>query len=270
MLAEISASLLPARSEPVSSSRLAVSMSASFALLFVAAVTIPNMTAFSMWTDEVRIVNGTLMLSSLRALFNADYGGGHPPLYFLLLRGWILLLGETDFALHSPSVLVTVIASAFVFRAAADLSGELFGGLAALLVFGGMGFVRYFSHEVHNYTLFLMLSAALLFFYHRWWAHRPGRRYAAGVIVATLALLGTHYFSLFPVLALNLHAAFNMVKRKRDAANWFFLQAIVAILYIPILPIVIRLATSDISFGSAGAAASSRSVPTSWAGSVHW
>ena len=126
-----------------------------------------------MWFDEVLMVRGALSIDPLDLGESQAFNKiGHPPLYFFLLRAWILFTGTSDFALHTLSVLATVAAGAFIYRVTADMSGGHFGGIAATVVFGSSGFVKFYAQQVHNYTLFLMLSAALLFVYYRWWTRR--------------------------------------------------------------------------------------------------
>jgi hypothetical protein len=158
---------------------------------------------------------------------------GHPPLFFLLLRAWIGVLGTSLVAMHLFPVFATVVAAAFVYRIARDFTGDTFAGFAAVLVLASLGVVQDYALEVHNYSLFLMLAAAVLFFFERWWAHPQSRVYSAGIVLTTLTLLYTHYYSIYLILALNAYALLLTLRNRRDGLRWLTLMGIVAVLYIP-------------------------------------
>jgi|GEM_PF-2924220 len=204
-------------------------------LLVAAAMLAYRMNAFSMWLDELNMVKGTLSLT---------FRAGHPPLYFLLARGWIALAGQSDFALRTLSLLAVLPGLAAAYRLGVDFTHKHFAGIAAATLLGSMGFVRYYAHQTHNYALLLTLATLLLFFYVRWWQH-PGKAvYGAGVVLSTAALLYTHYYGLYVVVALNLYSLVIGTRQLRRLLHWVLLQALVAVLYAPWLPVVLRLGES--------------------------
>jgi hypothetical protein len=203
---------------------------------------------FSMWYDEVNMATATLAYEFPDSVYqDAVIELGHPPLYFLLVGGWTEVAGDSDFAFRLVSVLAALLAVAFAYRSGIDLSGRLLGGAGAGLLLAGMGFTRYYAHQTHNYTLLLLLVAALFFFYVRWWRH-PRWPYAAGLVLATALLLYTHYYGVFPVLALNLHALLAGWGRWRRWLAWLGWQMLAALLYLPWLPVVIGLGTGQYDF----------------------
>lgn len=204
----------------------------------------PGFNQLSLWLDEINIAY--LAQFYFQALItNGKFAGSQPLLYFILLKGWTLVVGDTDLALRAFSVLMAILCAAFVYRITVDFTRRSFGGLAALLLLGSMGFIRYHVHQVHIRGLVLMLTMALLLFYLRWWSHPPSKRYAAGVIIASLASIYTHFYGAFIILALNLHAVIIGIRRPKDLRRWFVGQAIAAVFVLP-------LALSYISLDSAG------------------
>lgn len=186
---------------------------------------------FSMWLDEVNMTRAALAWNPLDF---ATYGlAGHPPLYFILLRGWIGLAGQGDLALRALTLFAGLLATAFVFRVAADFSRGVSGGVIAALLFASMGFVKYYVHETHNYAQFMLLCVALLFFAERWWLRPRRRAYAAGVILSIAALIYTHYYSIYFLAALNVGALIFAWKRWGQWARWVGLEALAGLLYTP-------------------------------------
>ncbi|MBN1313217.1 MAG: glycosyltransferase family 39 protein [Anaerolineae bacterium] len=216
------------------------------AVLVFALMVIPGLNRFSLWLDEVNMANVAQVY--LRGLLQTGrIGGSQPLLYFVLLKGWSLAVGETDLALRAFSVLTATLSAALVYRIAVDFSRRAFGGLAAVLLFGAMGFIHYHVHQVHIRGLVLMLTMALLLFYERWWSHPSSKRYAIGVIVTSFASIYTHYYGAFVILALNLHALVIGVRRWKDLQKWIVIQVAAVLFLLPLIPGYITFETNDAS-----------------------
>lgn len=218
--------------------------------MFAAAMMIPQAGAFSMWYDEVNFLANALTLN-FEEFYNTERAvyAVHPPLYFIVLKAWSLVAGEADLGFRMLSVFWALLAVALVYRLAADMAGRS-AGLVAGMLLGGMGFLEVYAQTVHNYTFFMMLCVVLFFFYWRWWFVDAATVYWAGAVITTVALLYTHYYSVYILLALNGHALWYW--RDRRYRRWLGGQVLAAIVYVPWLPVVIRLAGGDYDrFGEA-------------------
>ena len=89
----------------------------------------------------------------------------HPPLYFLLLKGWIALFGDSAATLRTPSALLGIASTAVVYAAGREVDRTTDRGIAsvAALLFALAPFQIYFSNEARPYAL-LCLGAALIVF----------------------------------------------------------------------------------------------------------
>ena len=79
-------------------------------LLIIFGVLAITLTAESLWEDEVWslwAVSGSL--AETLAKVAGDY---HPPLYFLLLKGWIALVGDAPIMVRLPSLYAVLLALA--------------------------------------------------------------------------------------------------------------------------------------------------------------
>jgi hypothetical protein len=173
---------------------------ATLTIIFLAgfAIRIYQLSARSLWFDEA--FSWRIHTFHFAELFQRVGRDNHPPLYFILLKGWASFFGESAFALRSLSVLFgsLSILGAFLFATEAfgknlltaetndDLPrrgygpGLLAGALIALSAFQ----VRY-SQELRMYTL-----AAALAIFSSWAlfrALRPLRACVAGCYMDFLA-----------------------------------------------------------------------------------
>lgn len=237
------------------------------ALLLAAVLLTPGLNAYSLWYDEVMVFNATRALNTPGDLYTIDSEPArivHPPLFFVLMRGWLAIAGDTDLMLRVPVLLLALLGAAFTYRLAADLAMRAFGGLAAVAILSGAGFVRYYTHMFHNYTLLLAAAAALVFFYLRWQRMRR-RKYAAVLALATAALLYTHYYGIFLILALNLYAVLVAIRERRGLRGWLLIQGTVLALYLPWLPVIVRLAAGGYRLSSEYEGVVANSAGSGWA-----
>ena len=60
----------------------------------------------SLWLDEAINVTFVKNLNLHSLVFEYSIGDFHPPLYHILMRGWILLFGMSEIAVRLPSVIL--------------------------------------------------------------------------------------------------------------------------------------------------------------------
>ncbi|GAB4539474.1 MAG: hypothetical protein Kow0063_28350 [Anaerolineae bacterium] len=128
----------------------------------------------------------------------------HPPLYYILLGGWLRLLGRGPEVARFLSLLFGVALVPLAYRVASRLYDHT-AGLATAALVTLSPFAIYYSQEVRMYGLVTLLALASVYFFivlvterHR----RPGR-YALGYILTTTAALYTMYYAAF-ILAFQL------------------------------------------------------------------
>lgn len=174
------------------------------------------------WIDEVITFNrtGRPGLAEL-----TDIAGTiHPPLYFLGVAQWRALVGGSEVAIRSYSVLwglVAVIATMLFAR-------EVGSNRRTMLWAGALAAVSplavYFAQEARMYaqasTLVAVSSWALLAWINRSGARAPAWPWAALYAVSVAAFLLTHYVGLVVVLAQGMAVA--AVCRKRRDLRLFF------------------------------------------------
>jgi mannosyltransferase len=187
--------------------------------------------AWSFWHDEaLTVLLARKPVTDLIAITAADV---HPPLYFLLVKVFILF-GQSEFIVRLPSALCSVGAVAVLYLIGRDLFNEQVG-LVSALIMTISPLQLFYAQEARMYTQLLLLTGfsswalihALPRNNNRWWG--------LFILGATLASY-TAYFS-FPVfLAMGLYVL--LTDRRPERIFRFGLSMlVVAGLYLPWLGI---------------------------------
>ncbi|MHB2057998.1 glycosyltransferase family 39 protein [Pseudomonas sp. SC3(2021)] len=212
-------------------------------LLLAAAVRFYDLSAAAIWGDE----GSSLLLArySLGEIWHHAGRDVHPPLYFMLLHGWIELFGDGIFAIRCLSALAGIAAVGLGIRLVDQLAtrrAAIFAGvLLALLPTA----VRY-SQEVRMYSLLgLLLIAAMLALIY--WIRRPQRhRYLVVYALLMTAAFYTHYFAVFAALCHWIYLGVIRLQRGYrfrhiQRADWWLANLAIVVLYLPWLPNVFDL-----------------------------
>jgi mannosyltransferase len=158
-----------------------------------------------LWLDEALTVDiAAAPLGRLDDLLRHD---GHPPLYYVLLHGWIQLFGTGAFAVRAMSGLLGLLTMALLFVVARRVAGAHTARLSVAVLAMSPFAIRY-SSETRMYELVVVLVLAGWGLVDRA-LFAPGardggpvnRRVLVGLWFVTGALLLTHYWALFFVAA---------------------------------------------------------------------
>lgn len=207
----------------------------------------------SFWNDEGN--SARLSERSLALIVEGTASDVHPPLYYLLLRGWRELAGETEFGLRSLSavfgfglVAVTMAWGRALFGRSGAIPALLGGALAAL-----NPALIYYSQEARMYEMLAFLaSLAGLLMVGQLRRAFAGRSWLSAYLLTSTAGLYTHYFYPVVLLADNLVAGVwlggNLRRQElkeprrfveRLARPWLLNMAGVFLLYLPWLPVAL-------------------------------
>lgn len=230
---------------PVASVTLALAAITALALL----LRLYQLDAASFWSDEAfsgHWIHRSLAYISIDGLVIETT----PPLYYILLKGWAMVFGDSDFALRLFSVAASVATVLMVFVLGREICGTPVA-LAAALVFALAPMQIAYAQEARAYALvplfFTIALLGLLRFVRAALADRPYcdnaalALYAAG---ATLLIYG-HATSVFTVAALSGCGGMLLLlaRRGRAALRPFVLaNAVVALLAVPQLYAILEQA----------------------------
>ena len=164
-----------------------------------------NLDQAALWHDEIetaiwstlswpQVVDTTLY----RVAFGR-YDPNHLPLYFLIINAWTAVVGESPWLLRLPSVIFSVISVVFIAAIANTLHSKPAARWAAWLA-ALSPFLIHHAQEARMYPLICMLAAASLLLLVRF-ITGASRRLSIGFFIVNLALIATHYYTVFLIFA---------------------------------------------------------------------
>ncbi len=170
-------------------------------LALAAALRLFQIGAQSLWYDEGN--SARIAERSLALIIAGAAGDIHPPLYYMLLKVWRAIFGESEAALRSLSAAFGVGAVAFAYAAGRDLFGRPTGLIAAALL-AVAPFAVYYGQEARMYAMLAFCAAASTWALQRLLHTPPAQSPARAALLyalATSAGLWTQYAYPFVMLA---------------------------------------------------------------------
>jgi uncharacterized membrane protein len=150
----------------------------------------------------------------------------HPPLYFIVLRWWRDLFGESPVVSRALSTTVSVVAILLLF----DVARLMHGTTAALwgcAIMALAGAQVELAQETRSYAMLLMVSLAALTSLVRLEKLGPSVARAVALGAAVLMMVLTHYFASAAALAIGVYVIIRLRGRaRRDAAIALIVAAI--------------------------------------------
>jgi len=205
------------------------------ALLGLAAGLIAGVRGGPLWLDEALSVEiARLPLSELPGALRQD---GAPPLYYVLLHGWMALFGTGTTAVRLLSVVLVPVALLLAHRLGGRLGGRA-GGRAAVVVLASLPWTMRFGSETRMYVLVvaLVLFGALALLAVR---AAPSRTAVGLGAVTVAALLLTHYWALFLLAAVGLWHLPGLARRSAPSVRVVTALVLGGVLFLPWLPVFV-------------------------------
>jgi len=154
----------------------------------------------------------------------------NPPLYWLVLRAWMALAGQSEFSVRFLSVLFSTAMIPLLVQFGRRLFGWRAGWLTALL--GAINpFYLWYAQETRMYAMVAALALTSLVLFLAFIAPtRAARKPALGLVVTTTLALYTHYFAALIWLVENIiflltpgwRKVFKTWLRAQGAIAWLF------------------------------------------------
>ncbi len=233
--------------------RLRIALSVVALLWLATGLRFYRLDAQSFWNDEGN--SARLSERSVSLIVEGTASDVHPPLYYLLLRGWRDMVGESEFGLRSLSAFAGVVLAAAVYGLGRALFRREHGpAWAAALAAAVHPALVYYSQEARMYELLALLAVLSTLLLLRLLPRLVSRRRlaafvtAGGYALAVAAGLYIHYF--FPAV-LAAQGAIVLLwlawpgreeegGRLRAAGRWAAVTTVAVLLYLPWVPIFVR------------------------------
>ncbi|HQE91955.1 MAG TPA: glycosyltransferase family 39 protein [Anaerolineae bacterium] len=193
----------------------------------------------ALWWDEIinvyidqQSVRG--ILTSLGAIPGAPtYVDVHPPLFHLIQHYWLILAGDSDFAVRFPNAVFALLALYWLYHIGRKVGGPVYG-LVAMLVIALSPFWLMYARMARYYALTTMLGLASTFFYLEL-LESPTRTRWGIYGVVNMLLLYTDYLAAILLVCQCLYLLF-IHPDKRWVRTWFLSMICVGVIYLPWLP----------------------------------
>jgi uncharacterized membrane protein len=196
----------------------------------------------SLWRDEVDAIRfSSWSIDELIAgLFRTGHNG---PLFFLLLRPWRSLAGNSEFALRYPSALLSTLAIPLGFTLARQLGFSRRAGLLLGLLLATSPYLIWYGQEAKMYALLLALVSLAFIAYLKARAGAGPGWWAAFVIATTISFY-VHILSPLMLIVYSIVALLYPRQWRRYWRGWLVSMACLTVPYVPLalwqLPLLLR------------------------------
>jgi len=208
-----------------------------------------NIGVRSLWLDEAITVN--LAQSSIRdIILNRASTGIHPPLYFIFIRIWILIFGDSEIALRSFSATLSTLSIPLIYM----LTNKVFDpatAIISLLLFAFSPFQLYYSQEARMYPLLTFFFVLSMYLLYRWSnsEFKSEKRILITLTAVNILSLYVHIYSAFLIVLQNLYVFFVKFRDREVLKKWIIYQLIIALVFSPWIYVIVKNRTPEVYQG---------------------
>ena len=207
-------------------------------ILLFALARLWRLTAACLWFDEIFSVHaanhswGTMMHFVAADLV-------HPPLFYIVLKVWITIGGESLLWLRLLPAILSILALVPVFLLAQELKLPAAETTLALMLLAVNGYLIKYAQEVRMYGLLFLLGTCSLWLFASWWrSQKQSTRRFVALMAVNLLMVYTHYYGWALVL---LECGLGLFRYRRQYQRIIAGLAILVICYVPWLIEIARV-----------------------------
>jgi len=187
----------------------------------------------SLWRDEVDVIRfaNAPPAQLVRGLIQPQHNG---PLYYVMMRGWLHLTGDSEFALRYPSLCFGLLTVPLVYQLGRRLL-ERRAALTAALLVAIAPYLVWYSQDAKMYALVTALTLLAMLCQLRALSTGRLRWWLAFVAVVSLSL----YIHLLSALMIPVYAAFFLLTWPRFREQWRGWLVAYGALTLPYVPLAL-------------------------------
>ena len=184
----------------------------------------------SIWLDEAYSISLSQQTLSdlLRLVAESD---NHPPLYYLLLKLW-LLPGDSAGYVRLLSAVFSIAAIPLVYLVVSSLFDDVLAGLIAAGILAFSPLHIWYAQEARMYALLIFFVLASAYFFIRALQYGLPKDWIAYVFTTTLALY-TDYAAIWYYLGISLFYLLSWKRFPNRSKTWILSQALILIAFSP-------------------------------------
>lgn len=203
----------------------------------------------SLWLDEGYSVHFVETMSFAALAFELPWTDNSPPLYYLVLDVWTAAFGYSESTIRLLSALFGIATIVVIYLLGSELYSKDVGLLSAGLL-SVSSFHVWYAQDARTYTLLALLASLSFLFLLRSRDDEAGIARTVPYVVSTVALVYTHTFGLFVVLAQWTFVFGEEVLSEgrtdwADLLDWVKIQTVVGVLVLPYLRVLLVRVVSD-------------------------
>lgn len=202
----------------------------------------------SFWLDEGISVQTANTLSFKSIVLDFAPGDFHPPLYYLVLKMFLMPLGSSELVARSPSIIFGVLTVFVVYGLAKTLYDRKTAQIAAVLLATSPLHV-YYSQEARMYSMAAFLASLSLYFFVKI-IEKDKIIYWAGFIFSTIALLYTDYMPYLITICYFLYLFIYRKKLNTTLKSYVPSVLIIIVLLLPWIGTILHQLSSGLSLSS--------------------
>lgn len=199
----------------------------------------------SLWLDEATSVVAARDYSFSEILTKFSPGDFHPPLYYLILKIWMSLVGSSEMAARMISVVFGSATIWVVYKIAKSLQFTNHQSLITSLLLATAPLHIYYSQEARMYILATLFATIVVYFVAEIITSKKRVvRNFIWLIICSAALLYTDYLPIFLLISLFIYLIIYEKKYLRSIFRWV---GATTVLFLPWLPTFITQLESGMS-----------------------
>jgi uncharacterized membrane protein len=193
----------------------------------------------SIWLDEgISIAMAKLNFAQL---IDKSVIDSFPPLYYLLLHYWMLLLGDSELSVRFLSLVFSVASIVVSYQLTKYLWQEKVALITAFLLAISVFHIDY-AQEARMYSLLTFLSVSSFYFFLKW-KDSAAKKWMFLLFLINLLFLYTHTLAVFFIAAQNIYYFLLKKKGAIVVKSWIILQLLLLLAFLPWIQIFVLQAS---------------------------
>ena len=193
----------------------------------------------SIWLDEgISIAMAKLNFAQLIDKSAID---SLPPLYYLLLHYWMLLLGDSEFSVRFLSLVFSAASIVVSYQLTKYLWQEKVALITAFLLAISVFHIEY-AQEARMYSLLTFLSVSSFYFFLKW-KDSAAKKWMFLLFLINLLFLYTHTLAVFFIATQNIYYFLLKKKGAIVVKSWIILQLLLLLAFLPWIQIFLLQAS---------------------------
>lgn len=218
------------------------------AIFITLVVRIYNITQKNVWFDEV--YSWKLAQESFFQIIALSSGDIHPPLYYIILKIWMMVFGDSVFSIRLLSVVFSMVSLIFIYKICNLIFKDSLQTFLVVFLYAVSPLNIYYSQEARMLNLNLLLCLGSIYYFILLINNYNKKNSVLYVIFSFLALY-THYFASFIIFTEFLIILFeyrSKVLSKEMFKKILWKIGITVLLFLPWLPVFISQTTKGQSW----------------------